>query len=341
LFSPLMGKMNVLVRAAALTNYAQVARRVGLDPSRMMRSAKLDVRALNNPDQRIAADKVGALIEDSARQADCPTFGLQMAESRRMSDFGALSLLLTHQPTLRHVLATMIEYLHVLNESLALTIEDADDLVIIREEIVVRRAGRQATELAVGVLFRLFRAQLGPQWRPVSVNFAHTAPSNLAVHRRVFGMTPHFDAEFSGIVCEAADLDRPNPQADQAMARYAKQFVESMPGTNRRSIAQETKKAIYLLLPQGRATIEQIASGLDMNVRTLQRQLDAVGAVYSDLLDEVRRDLVRRYLANPAHSLTDICAMLGFSHSSAFSRWYRAQFGVPPISARRSRRPPG
>jgi AraC-like DNA-binding protein len=331
--------MSVLVRAAALTNFAQIARRVGLDPGKMLRGVKLDVRALNDPDLRIAADKVGAVIEESARQGNCPTFGLEMAESRRVSDFGALSLLLTHQPTMRDVLVTMIEYLHVLNESLALTIENADGLVIIREEIVAKRAGRQAVELAVGVLFRTFRAQLGPQWRPVSVNFAHAAPSNLAVHRRVFGMTPIFSAEFSGVVCEAADLERPNPQADPAMARYAKQFVESMPGARRRSIAQETKKAIYLLLPQGRATIEQVASGLDMNVRTLQRQLRISNAVYSNLLDEVRRDLVKRYLGNPAHSLTEIGAMLGFSHSSAFSRWYRAQFGTPPVKGRRSRRP--
>jgi AraC-like DNA-binding protein len=169
------------------------------------------------------------------------------------------------------------------------------------------------------------------------VSFAHAAPSDLNVHRRVFGMTPVFNAEFSGIVCEAGDLDRPNPQADPAMARYARQFVESMPGARRRSIAQETKKAIYLLLPQGRATIEQVASGLDLNVRTLQRQLQAADAVYSDLLDEVRRDLVKRYLGNPAHSLTEIGAMLGFAHPSAFSRWYRVQFGTPPAKARRSR----
>ena len=327
--------MTVLVRAAALTNYAEVARRVGLDPAKMLRGAGLDSRALTNPDLRIAAARVGALFENSATESGCLTFGLQMAESRRVSDFGALSLLITHQRTMRDVLATTIEYLHVLNESLAITIEDAGDLVIVRGEIVAATPARQATELAVGVLFRMFRTLLGPKWKPYSVDFVHAPPADLSVHRRVFGVTPVFGVDFSGIVCEARDLDRPNPSADPAMARYAKQFVEAMPGAFRHSIAQEVRKAIYLLLPQGRATLEQVASGLDMNVRTLQRQLHAGDAVFSDLLDEVRRDLAVRYMENSTHSLTAISAMLGFSHSSAFSRWYQAQFGSAPARARK------
>jgi AraC-like DNA-binding protein len=332
-----MGIMTVLVRAAALTNYAQVAQRTGLDPNRMLHSVGLDRHALANPDLRVAAEKVAALLEKSERDSHCMTFGLQMAESRRLSDFGALSLLLTHQRTMREVLTTTIEYLHVLNESLALTIEDSGELVIVREEIVTARALRQATELAVGVLFRMFRTVLGPRWKPYSVNFVHAAPPDLSVHRRVFGTTPVFGAEFSGIVCEARDLDRPNPSADPEMARYAKQFVEAMPGASRRSIAQEVKKAVYLLLPQSRATIEQVAAGLGVNVRALQRQLSAAGEVYSDLLDDVRRDLAERYLENDAHSITEIGAMLGFSHSSAFSRWYRSQFGASPANARKRR----
>ena len=123
------------------------------------------------------------------------------------------------------------------------------------------------------------------------------------------------------------------------MARYAKQFVESMPGATRRSIAQEVRKAVYLLLPQGRATIDQVAGGLGLNVRTLQRQLAGCDVAFSDLVNAVRRELAARYLENDAHALTAIGTMLGFAHASAFSRWYRAQFGEAPRSARNADAP--
>ena len=127
--------MTVLVRAAALSNYGQVARQVGLDPTKMLRRAKLDPAVLKNPDLRIPAVVVAALLEMVA-QSGCASFGLRMAETRQLSDLGAISLLLKHQGTLREIFAMMARYRHWLNEALAMHIEDFKDLVIIREELV-------------------------------------------------------------------------------------------------------------------------------------------------------------------------------------------------------------
>ena len=47
----LMGSSQI--RSASLTNYAEVARAVGLDPFAQLRAAGLDVQCLNNPDLKI------------------------------------------------------------------------------------------------------------------------------------------------------------------------------------------------------------------------------------------------------------------------------------------------
>src|SRR5207237_5190029 len=123
---------------------------------------------LASPDLRIPTASVVKLLEKSARDSHCPTFGLEMAESWRMSDFGAISLLLTHQRTLRGALEATIRYSHLLNDTVALSLEEAGGLVIVREDLVVEAAARsrQAIELALGVVFRMFRALLGPHWKP-------------------------------------------------------------------------------------------------------------------------------------------------------------------------------
>ena len=84
----------------------------------------------------------------------------------------------------------------------------------------------------------------------------------------------------------------------------------------------------------GRATIEQVAQTQGMNVRTLQRRLEECGVTFSDLVNGVRRDLVIRYLENPSYSLGRIADMLGYSMPSSFTRWFIAQFGMPPASWR-------
>ncbi|HEX4780534.1 MAG TPA: AraC family transcriptional regulator [Usitatibacter sp.] len=331
--------MTALVRSAALGNYAEVARGLGLEPTKMIRNAGLDPAFLSNPDLRIPTAAVIALLEESARKSGCDTLGLRMAESWRMSDFGAISLLLTYQPTLRDALAATTRYRHLLNDSLSLEVEDAGDLVVVREELVGKGAARsrQAIELAIGVIFRMFRALLGPHWKPRRVQFAHSAPRDMGVHRRVFGPNVEFGSGFNGIVCDAVDLDRPNPAGDPAMASYARRFVESLPGAGPTSMAQEVRRSIYVFLPQARASIEHVAHALGVSPRMLQRSLEETGESFSDLLTEARRELAMRYLANPDYSMTQVAHLLGYSFPSSFTRWFVAQFGRSPAGWRDSR----
>ncbi|MNF95058.1 hypothetical protein D3C85_1174280 [compost metagenome] len=55
-----------LTRSVDLTNYAQVARSVGLDPIRMLRLAKLPASVLADPKIMIRSDSVGWLLESGS-----------------------------------------------------------------------------------------------------------------------------------------------------------------------------------------------------------------------------------------------------------------------------------
>lgn len=328
--------MTALVRAASLTNYLEVSRHLGLNPHALLAQVGLSASLLDDPNQRIAVSSVVTLLEESARVSGCETFGLRMAELRQLSDFGEISLLLSHQRTLRDALQVIVQYRHLLNDALAIHIEEAGKTVIIREEVVTEQPhhGRQSTELAIGVMLRLCAALLGAHWHPVSANFTHAAPADLAIHRRIFGCKLVFGSEFNGIVCPATDLDTANPLANQAMARLAQRYLDTLQAGGKLSLELEMRKTIYLLLPMGRATIEQVAQTQGMNVRTLQRRLEECGVTFSDLINGVRRDLVVRYLENPNYSLGRIADMLGYSMPSSFTRWFISQFGVPPATWR-------
>jgi len=331
--------MATLLRAAALTNYFEVASQLGLNPQRLLTKVGLTRKLLADPEQRIPLAAVITLLEESARITGCNTFGLRMAQSRHVGDLGVVSLLLTHQRTLRMAVLTMMRYQHLLNESLAIHIEDAGKTVILRQEVVAdfAAASRQGTELAIGVLFRMCAALLGAHWHPLGVSFTHSAPEDLQLHRRIFKCALEFDAEFNGIVCPASDLDYPNPLADPTMARYAARFIDALPGSGVSSIADDVRKAIYVGLPMGRATIEQVAQALGMNLRTLQRRLEESGHTFSELTNEVRRALVLRYMENPNYRLRRVAELLGYSILSSFTRWFTTQFGMAPIAWRRTR----
>lgn len=329
--------MSALVRAAALINYQAVARKHGLNTAPLLRQMGLSRALIDNPDQLIPAVAVVELVEASARATQCYSFGLQMAEGRSLADLGPVSLLIAHQPSLRDVLQTIIHYRHLVNPTLSMLIEEEGDIAIVREELTIGGDAlpRQASELALAVLLGFFRAILGAHWKPVSVSLIHHRPTDISDHQRVFGCPLDFGSAQSGIVCLTRDLDRPNPQANAAYAMHARQFIEVQSRPESRSLSSDVRQAIILLLPSGRASIATVAQTLGQNVRTLQRRLDNEGVAFSNLLDEVRRELALRYLDNPKFRLLHVAEMLGYATQASFTRWFIAQFGETPSSRRR------
>ena len=107
-------------------------------------------------------------------------------------------------------------------------------------------------------------------------------------------------------------------------------MLQSLPKAGDRSIESEVHEAIYLLMPMGRATVEQVAQSLAMNVRTLQRQLEEHGVTFSGLVNTVRRELAVRYIEGGQHSLGHVAELLGYSTQTSFTRWFKTEFGVAP-----------
>lgn len=320
--------MTALVRSAALTYFAELAAACGFDPRALLARAGLQPRCLTDPDSKVPAHRVGRLLEDAAAEANEPAFGLRLAESRRLSNLGPLALLVRDEPTLRSALETLMHHIHVHNEAIAVHVAEHSGLVVIRTELASDCSGslRQATELVVGVSCRVLQTLLGTAWKPRLVCFTHAAPKSLAVHRRVLGPAVEFGHEFNGIVCNAADLDAPNPGADPVLARYSEKLLQ--PTLERgASMSSSVRRLIVLLLPRGLCRVEVVAQHLGVDRRTVHRKLGAEGTNFSMLLDAERRELAARYVEDSERPLTEVAAQLGFTAPSAFSRWHTACTG--------------
>ncbi|QHE87409.1 AraC family transcriptional regulator [Hydrogenophaga sp. BPS33] len=332
--------MASLVRAACLTNFSDVARASGLDPARMLRHAGLSSNVELEPDLMIPVERVGQLLQTSVIMSGNESFGLCMAESRMLSNLGAVGMLIRDQATLRDSLDVLMRYQMLLNGSLTLMIESHADVVFVREAI---KAGkplqptRQRIELALGVMLRLMRQFLGPSWQPRRVCFEHPAPRDLRVHHRLFGYGIEFDAEFNGIVCSKTDFDARNPAADPAMARYAQQLLDASARLQKPTMLEDVRRTTLLLLPSGRCSIEQVAEHLGVASRTVQRGLAEQGESFSSMVHQIRMELATRHVIESDRPLTEVAMLLGFSAPSAFSRWYHTQFGCSAKESRAAR----
>jgi len=329
--------MSLLVRAAALTNYSEVAQAAGLNPVRMMIDAGISPSVLHEPDLMIPVERFGRLLQASATMSGNESFGLCMAESRLLSNLGAVGMLIRDQATLRDALGMLMRYQSMLNGAQSLAVEECGERVIIREALIAGHAHqptRQRVELALGVMVRLIRQLLRPDWQPQRVCFEHSAPRDLSTHHRFFGRYVEFDCDFNGIICAKADVDARNPWADPAMARYAQRLIDESARSQQASMLEDVRRTIPLLLPSGRCSIEQVAEHMGVVNRTVQRRLAEQGQSFSSIVNEIRTELATRYVMESDRPLTEVATLLGFSAPSGFSRWYHAQFGCSPKESR-------
>ena len=327
--------MPSLIRSASLTHFCEIAEQCGLEPQALVRAVGLPLRCLSEPDLKIEADAVARLLELAAQQAQEPAFGLRMGESRRLSNLGPLGLLLRDEPTLRHALDAIVRHIRMHNEALVVRIEEVGQQVLIREDFTMDspEPRRQAVELAMAVTHRLLSLFMGASWRPQRVCFAHSAPTDRRMHRRVFGDRVEFSHEFNGLMCARSDLQQPNPSADPVMARYAQELIASR-AVQPPSFTGQVQALILLLLPLGQCKVEVVAQHLGCDRRTVTRRLALENTAFLSLVNAQRRSMLSQLLSDPSRTLAQVSSLLGFAAPSAFSRWYRLAFGARARDAR-------
>ncbi|WP_413099735.1 AraC family transcriptional regulator [Streptomyces sp. Inha503] len=332
--------MKPLVRNAALNSYVELSRSLGIDPRDLMKRVGLDPVGLAVQDRWISGVAVTQLFELSAAASRREDFGLLLAERRRLSNLGPISLVIREEPDVRSALELLVRHEHTYNEMLHSRLSEASGLATLK--VALEPSGeampaRQAMELAVGVFHQVLRGFLGARWQPVSVCFTHGAPADTGTHRRAFGPVVEFDREFNGIVFYASELNVPNPGSDPLLHTYARRYFDSIAVARDTTVPDRVRELIEVLLPTGRCSIEQVASSLGVDRRTVHRHLSASGESFSSLLNATRVQLAEQLVANQRRSLTEISGLLGFAAPSAFSRWFSRRFGCSPREWRNRR----
>ena len=317
------------MRSASLSGYLELVQSLGRDPAVFMRTVGLTAKTLEDPEALIPRDAARELLEITARATHTEDLALRLAAQRKLSALGPISLVLKEEPTARQALNTLCRYLKLVNPSLILHVEEVNNVLVIREDLLPSPglAMRQSVELAVGSMYRMLSELAGPHWHAREVCFTHRPPSSVLAHRAFFGRNVKFNQEFNGLVCLASDLSQPRAASDKVAAGFARQYLDAALENRHESARATCHQLILALLPSGDCNAPAVARLLNMDRRTLHRQLGAEGAGFGQMLDQVRSDLVQRHLSESDLPLGEVAELLGFARLSSFSHWFRTHFG--------------
>ena len=333
-----------LGRSAMLRGFAEVAKELGLDPQKIASHAGVPAAALYDPELKVSVDGIAEMFETAAEQSGVPDFGLRVAERRRtLASFGMIGLVVRNQPTVRAALEKMKRYNWLHNTAVTFDFAPVADGVLLR--FIQHNTGRrrQARELGVAIAVDLMRTLISPRWRPLEVYLPSPQGAPIERYRQVLGVTPTFNADMTGLLMPAADLDRTIESAEPDMVGQLVQYLDELTAQRRTTFAGQVELLIREMMLNGTLSADRLGERMGMNRRTLHRRLAAEATSFSELLDKTRNNVADAALAETDRPLESIAELLGFSGLSAFSHWFKRQFGVTPSAyraERRRKRPP-
>jgi AraC-like DNA-binding protein len=322
-------------RVGGMVVIPHLLREMGIEPSTVLSRAGIDSGALDDMENRIPYVSMGRLFHECVLATSSPYFGMSVGQKIGLSHLGVTGAVMRHSATLRAGLQRFLVYQDLDNQGHATFLSEGEGIASLSYAIYQRGVEciDQIYDAFLATACNVMRELGGPRWTPEEVYFSRTRPADVGVYRRFFRAPCRFDRERTAIFFPAYFLDKPMPEAN---AERLKELERPTKAIANAELVARLRRALRILLLDGRSSGEEVAKHLFLHRRTLNRHLKMKGTTYQQVLDEIRFEAARQLLEYTRIPLTEIAASLGYSESSAFSRAFRRWSGGPP-SYKRSR----
>jgi AraC-like DNA-binding protein len=278
-------------------------------------------------------------LEGAVEVLSEPHLSLRLPADLPLRRYGLAELAARSAPTLREGLTRMAKYARLIHPAIVCQLEegDGDARWVQRTPSCPRGLGRLAHEYTLAYVLTIARRDTGAPVATTRAWFANARSPDIAPLHRFFATRDlSFGCEDSGFALPREALDLPMKSGDERLLVTAMDLADAAlrarPQTS--SLRAVAASHVESRLASG-ATMSAVARAMHMSSRTLQRRLDAEGASFSEVVDEVRERLARRWLSDQARALADIAFELGFSDLATFSRAFKRWTGKPPGAWRR------
>ena len=312
--------------ADAGASFTETALAAGLDPSR-----------LDNPTQTISFEEVGRYLGECVRATRDETFALRLGLAEGLTALNAVGYLAQHSPDVRTALQTIQEHVHHFSGAILLTEKKGIaslDYRFLRPRIL---GAGLITEAGMGIAVSILRQLCGPAWNPLELRLQRTFPRQPSTWQRCVQAPVQFAADRNQLMFSALWLNRRIEHANQELRRLMIDRIAELDAERSDDFALQVCSVIRGSLLAGDASIGHVASRFELSARSLRRRLSAQETSFDALLEKTRAEVAFHLLESSTASMTQIADLLGYAHSSTFSRAFRRWANKSPRDWREAR----
>ncbi|KAB8038565.1 AraC family transcriptional regulator [Janthinobacterium aquaticum] len=312
----------------------------GHDPADFARQTGITEALLAEPGGRINAERHRRMMLYAQHLA--PQRGmLEMDVPHWFAQFSSIAHVCFNRPTLREALQELLKLRGLIGEFDFMLMREQGGRVEIDYLSEFCPLGGAMQALANFKLLSLVvRAYDGPRATTFRTGFMGAAPWFAHNVSECFGAPARYHQGRNSLTFDAHKLDQPYAQFNAVLAPHALQHAHAQLQQlhDAQRFSARVEQAIVDLLGahhgNGASLLPALCDGLAINSWTLRRQLQQEHTSFRALELRAKSRESRRLLRETRLSVAEIGERLGFSSQSAFTRFFRTQFDLPPARYR-------
>ena len=308
-----------------------------VSPEELLTDLGLTRDMLLNPQGRISLEKFNQLIIKAGQLTQEAGLAIYFGQKMQISMHGFVGFAALTAANVREAVEIAERFVGMITDVVGLRLHEGDEEAILYIDTNTElQPLRDVAILAVMFGFAHMGTVatgkvLGGR---AEVDFA--PPSYLEPLLQFLPGTVIFNQSVNRLVFKREYLDLPlimaNPVASQLALAQCEQELQRF-GLEQPFVTRV--KALMFDEKSGFATLEQVASRLNMSERTLKRHLAKHNMAYGDLVDETRKQKALDLVADMQRNLDDISEYLGYSDMANFTRAFKRWTGHTPSAFRK------
>lgn len=285
-----------------------------------------------------------ALFEEAAAQTNQPYFGLKWA-LHQPTDFrfsGPNVLLITMSANARQWVDMAIEYQKVHTNGFSFHYEENKAAGTVTGVIAIHPLAPPSRQMVEQLLagISIISHQFVSDFEFKQVTFQHGPPEDMTLYEEIFKCPVEFNADRTTVTTDLRFLELNKTHfLTKAITPFVKKYmdwrIQKHPEAQQ-SISMMIAETLPAILGVEGSDIKHVSKTLDIHPKKLQRLLSEEGTSYSQVLDEVRKHIAARLLADSEISIIRLAKMLDYSSDRSFTAASKRWFGMPATKYRQT-----
>lgn len=325
-------------------NLIHFAGRQGADLRPLLEASGQSEFELCQEDSTLEARQFNAVIKATIDATKDPFFGLHLGESMNMTAAGLVAQITQTSETVLQGLQYACDFAQLACSSLPMALTEKSNhykLTMTPEPLWAKDsdlAVRHTVDGTIVFTINEFHELTRRHHYPIKIELPFSRPPSTAEYERLFQCPVAFNQKEIALYFEKRHLHEKVVTSDYNLLRilvaHAEERIASI--NQQRGFYEEVKVSVANLIKPEFPTIDQVASHLNLSVRTLQRRLSEEGHTFKEIIESLRRDFALSYLKKPELSINDIAYLLSYTDASAFIRSFKRWEKMTPNEYRKT-----